>query len=282
MIAPPASQRAIAALHERMLALGSVAVAYSGGVDSTVLLAVALRALGPRAVAVFGRSATVPGGEEEAALALAAALGARLRVVETGELEDPAFVANGPDRCFHCKRGLFELVRTVAAEEGLAAVLEGSNADDLGDFRPGLQAARQVGAQAPLLDLGLGKATVRAMAKELGLPNWDKPAMACLSSRVPYGRPIERAILARIDAAEHALRSLGLGRLRVRDHGDVARLEVDSGEIALIAAEPVRTAVVEAVRAAGYRYVALDLSGYRTGAMNEVLPAVATAPRRSP
>ncbi|MFH1465042.1 MAG: ATP-dependent sacrificial sulfur transferase LarE [Pseudomonadota bacterium] len=273
MIEPAAVHRALAALHEHLLGLGSVAVAYSGGVDSTLLLAAAQRALGPRALAVFGRSPTVPGGEESAALALAAALGARVRVVETCEMEDPAFVANGPDRCFHCKRGLFALVRAVADEEGLAALLEGSNADDLGDFRPGSRAAREAGALAPLLELGIHKPMVRAMARALGLPNWDKPAMACLSSRVPYGRPIARATLARIDAAERALVALGLGRLRVRDHGDVARLEVDPAEIPRLTAEPLRAQVVEALRAAGFRYVALDLSGYRTGAMNEVLPA---------
>jgi len=262
----------LAALEHLLRGLGSVAVAYSGGVDSSVLLAAAHRALGARALGVFGRSPTVPGGEEAAALALAAGIGARVRVVETCEIADPAFVANGPDRCFHCKRDLFAHVRAVADEEGLAAVVEGSNADDLGDHRPGLVAAREAGVRAPLLELGIGKPLVRALAGALGLPNQDKPAMACLSSRVPYGRPIEREVLARIDRAEAALRTLGLGRVRVRDHGDVARVEVDAAEIARLAAPGLRERVVAALREAGYAYAALDLVGYRTGAMNEVLP----------
>jgi uncharacterized protein len=240
-------------------------------VDSSVLLAAAHRVLGPRALGVFGRSPTVPHGEEAAALAVAAGIGARVRVIDTCELDDPAFAANGPDRCMHCKRDLFARVRQVADEEGLAAVVEGSNADDTGDHRPGMLAAREAGVRAPLLELGVRKPLVRALARALGLPNWDKPAMACLSSRVPYGRPIERALLARIDEAEAALRALGLGRLRVRDHGDVARIEVDQDAIAGLAAPGLRERVVAAVRAAGYAYVALDLVGYRTGAMNEVL-----------
>lgn len=266
-----AVQRKYTKLVELLGALDGALVAFSGGVDSTLLLHAAQEALPGRVLAVTARSATTPREEVEQARELAALVGVPHQVVDSDELDDPDFRANSPQRCYHCKRIRFGALVELAREWGLAAVLEGSNVDDDADYRPGARAVRELGVRSPLREAGLTKGEIRALSRQHGLPTWDKPALACLASRVPYGVELDEPRLARIGAAERSLRELGLVQLRVRDHGDVARVEVPPGEIAAVAGAPRRDEVVAALRAAGYRYVALDLEGYRTGAMNEVL-----------
>ena len=258
-------------LLETLRATGGALVAFSGGVDSALLLRAAHEALGDKVLAVIARSPSYPAREYRDAVRLAELIGAPHRTVETDEVADPEYRKNPPNRCFLCKSTLFRTLAAIAAEQKLPCVLEGSNADDHNDYRPGMRAARELGVRAPLQELGLGKAEIRELARRRGLPVWDKPSLACLSSRIPYGSGITPERLSRIDQAEEVLRQRGLRQVRVRDHGDVARIETDADGMSRLLEPALRSEISAELKRVGYRFVSLDLEGYRTGAMNEAL-----------
>jgi uncharacterized protein len=248
-----------------------VIVAFSGGVDSTFLARAAKDALGDGARLVTADSETYPASELEETRRLAAVLGMRHEVVRTRELDRPEYARNSPDRCYHCKDELFTRLEPIAREAGTAQMIYGANMDDLGDHRPGMKAAEARGVRAPLIEAGLWKEEIRALSRELGLPTWDKPSFACLSSRFQYGDPITAAKLRQIDAAEAFVRSLGFRQFRVRHHDRLARLELAPEEMARLWEEDRHGAIVRRLRELGYLYVTLDLQGFRSGSANEAL-----------
>jgi len=263
----------LVALENRLRSLGSAVIAYSGGVDSTFLIKVAHEVLGHQALAVTACSETYPLWEREEAVGTARAIGLRHRLIQTSELKVPGFADNHPDRCYFCKTELFRTLRKIADAEGMLHVLDGTTRDDLSDFRPGRRAAEEVGVLSPLLEAGLKKTEIRVLSKKLGLPTWDKPASACLASRIPYQSAITPEKLRQIELAEEHLRSLGIGQCRVRHHGEVARIEVAAEDIPRVCG-PLRLEIISCLRSIGFIYVTIDLAGYRTGSMNEVLGTI--------
>jgi len=259
-------------LHAILKACGRVVIGFSGGVDSTLLLRVALDVLGKTNVlAVLADTPSLPRKEYAEAMRLADSMDAVCVVVFPDELSDPNYVANPANRCYFCKKCPSARIAKVARENGFACVLDGNNADDNGDYRPGRRAALELGVKSPLMDAGLTKAEIRELSARAGLPTANKPAMACLASRIPYGTAVTAGVLAQVERAEEVLRQAGFVQFRVRHHGDIARIEVAVAELPRLIADEVREKVVCDVKAEGYRYVTLDLQGYRMGSLNERL-----------
>ncbi len=262
--------------HQRLKGLiaemQSVVVAFSGGVDSTLVLKVALNVLGrDKVLAATGVSPSLPQRELESVKQLASVMNAPLELVDTDEINNPAYSANSPNRCYHCKTELYTRLTALAKQRGFAAVANGVNLDDQGDWRPGITAANEWSVRAPLMEAALAKDEIRILANELGIPNWQKPALACLSSRVSYGTPVTVQILSQIEKAEAFLYQHGFSNFRVRHHGKVARIEVSPDDMQQLLADPLRQEVVSTMKKLGYNYVTLDLQGFRSGSGNELL-----------
>jgi uncharacterized protein len=264
------------ALCERLRAAGRVLVAFSGGVDSSYLALAAHRALGERALAVTAVSASYPESHRRIAEEVVARFALAHRFVDTHELERAGYRANGPDRCYYCKTELFEVMGRMRDELGFDAVAYGVNTDDQGDFRPGHRAAREHGVLSPFLDIALSKAEIRALSRNAGLPTADLPASACLASRLPYGTQVTPERLRQVERGEEALRALGFRQVRLRHHGPLARVEIDPAELPRALSPEMARAISAAIRPLGFRFVSLDLDGYRSGALNEVLPLAVT------
>jgi uncharacterized protein len=263
----------LAALEARLAELPSLMVAYSGGVDSAFLAATAHRVLGPRMLAVLADSPSLARRDMEQACAFAQSLQMPLRIVATDELERPEYQRNDANRCFHCKDELFAVMKSLGVKLGFSHIAYGMNADDTRDFRPGQRAAQQHDVLAPLADAGLTKNEVRALAKAAGYTLWDRPAAPCLASRVEYGRTVTREVLEQVERAEDSLRGLGFRELRVRHHGDLARVEIARAELPRALSMEMLDAITAALKQAGYQYVTLDSTGFRSGSMNAILPA---------
>jgi uncharacterized protein len=265
-------ERKLQALEERLGKLGSVMVAYSGGVDSAFLAATAHRVLGNRMLAVLADSPSLARRDFEQACDFARAQGMQLHVIMTEELERPEYQRNDANRCFHCKDTLFEAMEALGPRLGFERIAYGMNADDTRDFRPGQRAAEEHAVLAPLAEAGLTKNEVRALAKAAGYPLWDRPAAPCLASRVEYGRTVTREVLEQVEKSEESLRALGFRELRVRHHGELARVEIARGELPRALTMEMLDAITVALKAAGFQYVTLDCSGFRSGSMNAILP----------
>ena len=275
----PKSKRVIATqlpskhkkLKEILASYGDLLVAYSGGVDSSLLLKIARDILGSKVLAVIARSETYPIEEGMAAIKYAKKLGVRYKVIKTEEFKNEKFISNPSDRCYYCKKELFSKLSGIAKEEGIKYIADGSNVSDLSDYRPGANASKEYGVKSPLRDAGFTKEDIRKLSRELKIPAWNKPALACLASRIPYNTRITSDVLERIEKGERFLKGLGLKQVRVRHHGDLARIEVDKCDLASLVEKGIADKIERKFKELGYYYVTIDLAGYRTGSVNEVL-----------